>query len=92
MSVSESTLGSRVRQARLERGWCQRELAEKAGVTTRAVQFWEYGQREPGYLSLLHLGAALACPLEWLLTGATPSPQGEHTDDCNHEDEAGRGR
>lgn len=37
-----------IRQLREERGWGQRELARRAGVSNVAVWYWEQGQRTPG--------------------------------------------
>ena len=36
-----------IRKLREERGLSQSELAQKIGVTTNAVQHWEYGIRRP---------------------------------------------
>jgi DNA-binding XRE family transcriptional regulator len=33
--------GNDLKEARLERGWTQRELARRAGLTHKAVQYWE---------------------------------------------------
>lgn len=42
------TFGEAVRAARLARGWTQRELAVRAGVSQRAISSWESGVSEPG--------------------------------------------
>ena len=39
----ENTTSYRVRLLRQDRGWSQKELAEKLGVTDRAVSKWENG-------------------------------------------------
>lgn len=38
--------GKMIRKARLEKGLSQKELAEAIGVTTRAIIYWENGQRK----------------------------------------------
>ncbi len=40
-------LGERLRKARKAAGFTQAELAKRVGVTTRSIQFYEQGTREP---------------------------------------------
>lgn len=46
---------SRLRTLRLSRGILQATLATFVGVSTRAVKYWEHGQRTPNATSLLAL-------------------------------------
>lgn len=46
---------SRLRTLRLSRGISQSALAAAVGVSTRAVKYWEHGQRTPNAASLLAL-------------------------------------
>lgn len=46
---------SRLRTLRLSRGISQSALAAIVGVSTRAVKYWEHGQRTPNAASLIAL-------------------------------------
>lgn len=48
-----STIGENIKNARLERGYTQKELAEKLNVSQNAVHNWENGKREPN-IAILH--------------------------------------
>lgn len=39
----QQTMGERIRQLRLARGWSQTQLAERVGVTGGAISHWESG-------------------------------------------------
>jgi transcriptional regulator with XRE-family HTH domain len=62
-----STLGQRIKRARYEAGLSQFDLADKMGVSPRAVQYWESptGRRQPQARQLRRLSAATGKPLEW---------------------------
>jgi transcriptional regulator with XRE-family HTH domain len=49
------TFGLRLRKMREAAGWSQKQLADKAGLTQRAISSWETGEKEPGWLSVLAL-------------------------------------
>ena len=58
---------SRLRTLRLSRGISQSALAAAVGVSTRAVKYWEHGQRTPNATSLLALAHYFDIPPEYLL-------------------------
>ena len=58
---------SRLRALRLSCGLSQSELAGVVGVSTRAVKYWEHGQRTPNSASLLALAHYFDVPPESLL-------------------------
>lgn len=58
---------SRLRTLRLSRGISQSALAAAVGVSTRAVKYWEHGQRTPNAASLLALAHYFDVPPESLL-------------------------
>lgn len=58
---------NRLRTLRLSRGISQSALAAAVGVSTRAVKYWEHGQRTPNATSLLALAHHFDVPPESLL-------------------------
>jgi transcriptional regulator with XRE-family HTH domain len=42
----------RLKQLRLNKGWSQRDLAKKLGLTNVAVSMYERGERQPDYAML----------------------------------------
>ena len=58
---------SRLRTLRLSRGLSQSALAAAVGVSIRAVNYWEHGQRTPNATSLLALAHYFDIPPEYLL-------------------------
>jgi DNA-binding XRE family transcriptional regulator len=68
------TIGARIRDLRVERGWSQAELAAElcklsphVAVTRESVSRWEAGRREPRPYSLRNLAAVLGVDVEDLL-------------------------
>lgn len=45
--IDTSTFGGRLKQRRLEKGWTQKELAEKLDVSECTVYNWENGRCGP---------------------------------------------
>lgn len=52
-------LGLRIKELREKAELTQKELADKAGVSQRAISHWEQGLREPGLGAAQALAAAL---------------------------------
>jgi transcriptional regulator with XRE-family HTH domain len=51
--------GHRLRELREGAGLSRADLAEKAGISERAIVQWERGEREPSWSMVLALAAAL---------------------------------
>ena len=58
-SADRKRLGKTIRQLRLEKGWTQEELAERAGLHATYVGGVERGERNVGFDNLLNLARAL---------------------------------
>jgi transcriptional regulator with XRE-family HTH domain len=65
----EQRFGGRLRQVRRHRGLSAAALAERAGLTTRAVNYLERGERMARLDTLLALAAALEVEVGLLLRG-----------------------
>jgi repressor LexA len=61
-------IGARIKQARLERGLTQEELAALASFSKRSLQDYESGKTIP-YRHLGELGQLLGKSIEWFLHG-----------------------
>lgn len=58
----------RLRDKRIEAGMLQRDLAEKAGVTTRTIQNYELGTRRPQHTEVVQrLAEALGTTSDYLM-------------------------
>jgi len=58
----------RLRDKRIEAGLLQRDLAEKAGVTTRTIQNYELGTRRPQHTEVVQrLAEALGTTADYLM-------------------------
>lgn len=57
---------SRLRAARKAKGWTQKSLAEKLGLTKSAVSNWENGISTPHYEELTRLADLLEVSLDYL--------------------------
>ncbi len=75
-SVDLSDLGSRVRAARVARGWTQTELAG-SDISVGYVSRIENGSRRPNLAVLTVLASRLGTPIEQLLQGVTASQYDE---------------
>lgn len=62
-------LGARLQALRLDRGLTVKELAEKAGVSTAAINSAERGRNEPSLFTAICLADALGVSLDFLATG-----------------------
>lgn len=65
----ETTLGSRIEQARAEQGLSSRQLATRLGVKPVTVENWERDRSEPRSNKLLMLAGVLNVSVSWLLQG-----------------------
>jgi len=62
-------LGERIKQRRLELGWTQEVLAQKAGISKGFLSDLENGKRGIGAETLLDVGRVLGVSLDSLMTG-----------------------
>ena len=49
-----------IRIYRRRRGWTAKQLAQHCGLSVRCIEYYEAGQRQPGYAALRALAAAFA--------------------------------
>jgi transcriptional regulator with XRE-family HTH domain len=64
--MDQRVFAARLKELRQAAGLSQKELAEKIGVSRRAVSHWEQGLREPGLFVGPALAEALSVNLESL--------------------------
>ena len=72
-SANHKALGERVKKARLDRGFTQRELAHAVGKSKQLVCAWECGRAEILATSLALIGKSLSVDVAWLLYGKATS-------------------
>lgn len=60
-------LKKKLHDLRTERGITQTALAAAVGVSSRAVKYWEHGERTPNLASLLALAHYFNVSTEYLL-------------------------
>lgn len=73
----KKSLGTLIGETRRAKGMTQLELAQKLGVTDKAVSKWERDLSCPDIGSLPALAQALDLSLEELMEGKARQPQGE---------------
>ena len=69
------TVGDRVKHRRLELGFSQDTLAERAGISKSFLSDLETGKRSVGAETLLDLGRAMGVSLDFLMTGEDSNDQ-----------------
>ncbi len=57
----------RLKKARKEKGFLQRELAEMLGISRVGYGYWETGTREPNFKKLILLAKYLEVSTDYLL-------------------------
>ena len=67
--MSQEKMGRFIRELRIEKEMTQQELADKIGVTDRAISKWENGRGTPDITLLIPLSKALGITLLELLSG-----------------------
>lgn len=65
----------RLRELRAASGLTQEELADRAGLSARAITQWERGVREPAWSNLLALCRALGVDCTAFTTPPTATPE-----------------
>lgn len=59
--------GSRVREARLNKGWSQQELAEQIGTSKSMISGYETGKNDPAQSVVMKLAEKLGVTINWLM-------------------------
>lgn len=72
--MERKTLGGRIGAMRREKGWTQLELADKMGVTDKAVSKWERDICWPDTASLPKLAALFGLTIDQLIGGTEALP------------------
>jgi transcriptional regulator with XRE-family HTH domain len=67
-AAAKRGVGERIKQARLQAGLQQFEVAERCGVSRAAVSNWEHGQGIR-MQNLTEYARVVRVPAEWLITG-----------------------
>lgn len=65
--LSNQTIGARIRQARLDAGKPQRELAELLDVTCQQICKYESGETGLAACDLAEVAKFLGLPIDWFL-------------------------
>jgi len=65
-SGEETTLGERIRELRLKRGWTQQQLAEKVGIQQKQISSYERGANVPSGQTFISLAKAFGVSLDYL--------------------------
>jgi transcriptional regulator with XRE-family HTH domain len=68
-SSIRKAFGERVKQLRKEKGWTQKELGNKIGVTYAQLNKYEGGTNAPPLDKLQSLASALETSIDYLVTG-----------------------
>jgi transcriptional regulator with XRE-family HTH domain len=68
----DSTLGSRIRQARRQAGLSQSQLAAKIGAHVTSVSDWERGVNEPSVRHMTSIAEATERPIDWFVESRAP--------------------
>lgn len=62
-------MGERIKRKRKEKGWGQLVLADKIGVSTNIVSFWERDLASPSLINLMCLADVFGVTIDWLVRG-----------------------
>ena len=73
-STAMSTLGDRIKEARVRCGLSQSELARRIGVRSQTINQWEHNKKKPSRDNVVRLVQVTQSSLSWLLYGK-PSPE-----------------
>lgn len=66
----DDTVGERIKKTRKDKGWSQKDLAAKLGISHALVSQYERGERNPKIDTLHKIADALGVPLNDLVNGA----------------------
>ena len=68
-NMNQEIIGKFIAECRKEKNMTQQELADKLGVTDRAISHWENGRRLPDYSLLKELCDTLSISINELFSG-----------------------
>lgn len=85
MKLPTTPLGARLRERRVALKLTQTEVAERVGVFSAQISYFEIGDRRPSPEILTSLATALSCTTDWLLhrSGAPELSATDTTDATN---------
>lgn len=61
------TFGNRLKQAREEKGYNQKQFAEKLGISATRLNYWEKDKREPDVALIKEIASVLNISSDWLI-------------------------
>lgn len=64
--MKNSIFGTRMRQARNDKGWTQQNLVVKTGLTQNNISRYERGLIEPSLFTAILISDALCVSLDWM--------------------------
>lgn len=73
--MNEHSIGKTIADLRKSKGWTQVELAEKLGVTDKAVSKWESGNGAPSVEFYPALAELFCVSIDYLMTGKQVEPK-----------------
>ena len=71
-AVSQSTMGSRIEEARRATNMSLPQLARRIGVKSKTLENWENDRSGPRAEKITKLAGILRVPIIWVLAGETP--------------------
>ncbi|KEO83000.1 helix-turn-helix domain-containing protein [Tumebacillus flagellatus] len=69
-----TTVAKRIRDLRKQKGWTQKDLAQKSHVSPQVVSNWEREYSTPDTDDIANLAQAFDVPADFLLLGRMPEP------------------
>lgn len=73
----EHEIGKRIAELRKGNGWTQAELAEKLGISDKAISKWESGRGCPDISQFPAIAQLFAVSIDFIMTGAESAPPQE---------------
>lgn len=68
------TIGDRIKQLRIAKGWTQKELSDKCGISTNSIYKYENNLSMPRMPQTKAIAAALGITYEGLMSGGESAP------------------
>ena len=78
-------LGGRLKAARGRTALTQQNVADRLGVQTQTVWYWESGRSKPDHERLPHLAELYGVTTDWLLGGAVSARSEDYIDIADPE-------